>query len=152
MCIKKTIIAALLGFAAFGSMVQAKSHADNDDKANEKLVVSFYQQLFGDKDVSAIDRYLAEDYIQHNPTLPDGRAPLKAAVTQWFSQTPKENVDIQHVASQNGIVFLHVRGKSQAGGVQAIVDIFRVKNGKIVEHWDVIQDAPAQSANAHPMF
>lgn len=149
MSFKKIIAVSLLGLATFGQMAQAKSSVD---KANEKLVVKFYQELFGDKDVSAIDRYLTKDYIQHNPSVPDGRAPMKAAVTQWFSGAAKEKVDIPHVASQNGIVFLHVRGKNQTGGVQAIVDIFRVKNGKIAEHWDVIQDAPAQSANAHPMF
>ena len=104
------------------------------------------------KDVSAIDRYLTKDYIQHNPTVPDGRESLKAAVTQWFTGAPKEKVDIQHSAAKGDIVFLHVRNKRPDGGVAAIVDIFRVKKGKIVEHWDVIQDAPSTSANAHPMF
>lgn len=146
---KNIIVAGVMGMSALSTNVMAK---DSQETANQKLVVKFYQQLFGDKDVSVIDRYITDDYIQHNPTVPDGRAPLKAALSQWFSGAAKEKVDIQHVASQGNIVFLHVRGKNQTGGVQAIVDIFRVQKGKIVEHWDVIQDAPAQSANAHPMF
>lgn len=133
-----------------GGMMQP--HGQAQEQANEKLVTTFYQKLFGDKDVSAIDEYIVEDYIQHNPGVADGRAAIKAAATQWLVGTPKEKVDIVHSAAKGAIVFLHVRGKRPDGGVQAIVDIFRVSKGKIVEHWDVIQDAPANAANAHPMF
>ena len=150
MKLKNIILTAVLASSAVFSSAYAKNTPQ--ENANEKLVVTFYQQLFGDKNVNAIDKYLTEDYIQHNPSVPDGRAPLKAAVSQWFTGATKEKVDIQHVASKGDIVMLHVKAKNQTGGVQAIVDIFRVKNGKIAEHWDVIQDAPATSANAHPMF
>lgn len=122
------------------------------EEANKEMVITFYQKLFGDKDLSAIDQYIAEDYIQHNPTVKDGRKALKESAAQWFSGAKKEKVDIPHAASDGDLVFLHVRTKNQQGGLQAIVDIFRVKKNKIVEHWDVIQDAPAQSANDHPMF
>lgn len=122
------------------------------EEANKKLVLNFYQKLFGDKDLSVIDRYIAVDYIQHNPTMADGREGLRAAVTQWFAGAPKEKVDIPHVAADGELVFLHVRAKNPKGGFQAIVDIFRVKDKKIVEHWDVIQDVPSDSVNDHPMF
>lgn len=145
----KIIATAAIALATLSQSAHAK---DSTDMKNQKIVMKFYQELFGDKDVSAIDRYLTADYIQHNPSVADGREPLKAAASQWFNGAAKEKVDIQHVASQGGIVFLHVRSKNESGGVQAIVDIFRVKNGKIAEHWDVIQDAPATSANPHPMF
>lgn len=122
------------------------------EEANKKLVLNFYQKLFGDKDLSVIDRYIADHYIQHNPTIPDGKEALKTALTQWFAGAPKEKVDIPRVAADGDLVFLHVRAKNAKGGLQAIVDIFRVKNNKIVEHWDVIQDVPSDSANDHPMF
>ena len=119
---------------------------------NEKLVVRFYDQLFGDKDVSAIDRYLTPNYIQHNPGVADGREPLKAAVGQWFANAKKEKVNYQHIGSKGDIVFLHVKSTGPDGKATAIVDIFRVENGKIAEHWDVIQQVPEKSANPHPMF
>lgn len=119
---------------------------------NKKIVIEFYNKLFGDKDVSAIDKYLAEDYIQHNPSVADGSKALKKAVTEWFAGAPKEKIDIQHVAAEGDLVFLHIKSKTATGKYISIVDIFRVKEGKIVEHWDVMQEVPEKAANTHPMF
>jgi predicted SnoaL-like aldol condensation-catalyzing enzyme len=123
----------------------------NKPEANKKLVVAFYQELFGDKNVEAIDHYLLESYIQHNPSLPDGRDALKKGAQVWFKDAPSEQVDFQHIAADGDLVFLHVRSR-QGNKTVSIVDIFRVENGKIAEHWDVIQEVPAKAANAHPMF
>ncbi len=119
---------------------------------NKATVIEFYQKLFGDKDVSAVDQYISKDYIQHNPSVADGREALKTAVTQWFAGAPKDTVDIQHTAAEGDLVFLHIRGKNQTGGLQTVINIFKLKDGLIVEHWDAIQDVPATSLNDHPMF
>ena len=121
------------------------------ENANKKLVADFYQQLFGDKDVSAIDKYIGNVYIQHNPGLPDGPEALKAGATQWFKGAPKEKIDIQHLAADGNLVFIHLKSKN-GEKVNSVIDIFKVENGKITEHWDVIQEVPAKSANPHPMF
>jgi predicted SnoaL-like aldol condensation-catalyzing enzyme len=121
------------------------------ENVNKKLVADFYQQLFGDKDVSAIDKYIGSVYIQHNPALPDGPEALKEAATQWFKGAPKEKIDIQHIAADGDLVFIHLRA-NMGGKVNSVIDIFRIENGKISEHWDVIQEVPAKSANPHPMF
>lgn len=120
-------------------------------EANKKLVADFYQQLFGDKDTSAIDKYLKEDYIQHNPAAADGAEALKQLVTEWFKGAPKEKIDIQHIAADGDLVFIHLRS-SRGTKVVSVIDIFRIENGKIAEHWDVIQEVPEKSANPHPMF
>nr|WP_314497532.1 ester cyclase [uncultured Chryseobacterium sp.] len=123
------------------------------EEDNKQLVKTFYQRLFGDKDISAIDDYIAENYIQHNPQVADGRAPLKAMAAQWIAGTPPTTVDFRKILAEGDLVVLHVRAASPDGtSYQAITEYFRLENNKIVEHWDVIQDAPASSANSHPMF
>jgi predicted SnoaL-like aldol condensation-catalyzing enzyme len=132
------------------SFAQKRNVAEENE--NKKIVTEFYQKLFGDKDLSVIDKYIVEDYIQHNPYVADGRQAIKDAAGKWLSNTPKTKVDFQHVAADGDLVFLHIKSKNSEGKDMALVDIFRLKNGKIVEHWDVMQDVPATAANAHPMF
>jgi predicted SnoaL-like aldol condensation-catalyzing enzyme len=120
-------------------------------EANKKLVADMYQQLFGDKNISAIDKYMTDGYIQHNPALPDGKEALKQGASQWFKGAPKEKVDIQHLNAEGDFVYIHTRSKMGPKTV-SIIDIFRIENGKIAEHWDVIQEVPEKSANPHPMF
>lgn len=118
---------------------------------NKKLVADFYQQLFGDKDLSAIDKYIGDVYIQHNPGLPDGKEALKEGASQWFKGAPKEKISIQHIAADGNFVYIHTKA-NRGPKVVSVIDIFRVENGKITEHWDVIQEVPEKSANSHPMF
>lgn len=148
---KQFIIAvSLFIFLSQHSFSQKRNVAE--ENANKKTVTEFYQRLFGDKDLSVIDTYIVEDYIQHNPYAADGRQALKEFATKLLSHAPKTKVDFQHVAADGDLVFLHVKAKNFDGKDMALVDIFRLKNGKIVEHWDVMQDVPATAANAHPMF
>jgi predicted SnoaL-like aldol condensation-catalyzing enzyme len=119
---------------------------------NRELVVTFYQQLFGDKDISAIDRYIDEGYIQHNPTVPTGRAAIKELFGKFFAGAPKTKVDIRRVAASGDLVWLHIRAPMPDGTVSAVVDIFRVQGDRIMEHWDVIQQVPAKAANDNTMF
>jgi predicted SnoaL-like aldol condensation-catalyzing enzyme len=120
-------------------------------ETNKKLVADMYQELFGDKNVEAIDKYIGENYIQHNPILPDGRDALKQGAAQWFKGVPKEKVDIRHLSAEGDLVYIHTRA-TFGGKASSVIDIFRIENNKIVEHWDVIQAVPEKSANPHPMF
>lgn len=153
---KTKLFLILLAIISVLYTVQAQKQTDCEKKfqqleANKKMVAEFYQQLFGDKNPEVILKYLAESYIQHNPSLPDGRDAIYNAVKVWFKDAPKEKVDIQRIAADGDLVYLHVRSKMGAKTV-AVVDIFRIENGKIAEHWDVIQEVPEKSANSHPMF
>jgi len=121
------------------------------EEFNKKLVADFYQQLFGDKDLSAIDKYLKDDYIQHNPAAADGALALKQVLTEWFRDAPKEKIDIHHLGADGDFVYIHLRSV-RGTKVLSVIDIFRIENGKIAEHWDVIQEVPEKSANPHPMF
>ena len=120
-------------------------------EVNKKMVVEFYQQFFGDKDLTAADRYLGDTYIQHNPGAANGREALKDLIGPLFKNAPKTKVDIRRVAADGDLVWLHIKG-NYGGKEVAIVDIFRIENGKIVEHWDVIQQVPQHAANDNTMF
>ena len=121
---------------------------------NKAVVVDFYQGVFLKHQVSSYaDQYLAEKYIQHNPHVQDGKAPFINYFKAYFQQNPEAQNQIKRVIASGDLVALHVHSiQSQADRGKAIVDIFRVENGKIVEHWDVIQAIPEQSANTNSMF
>jgi len=134
------------------SSASAQTRDVKTEEANKKMVVTFYQAFFGDHDFSnSAEKYVAPGYIQHNPGLPDGRDALVNYFKGIFANVPKGKPDIRQVAADGDLVWLHVRGQFGAGPA-SFVDIFRVKDGKIVEHWDTIQAIPEKSANSHPMF
>jgi predicted SnoaL-like aldol condensation-catalyzing enzyme len=147
----RTGIAALVVATTFWAQPTLARDLDSEEQ-NKALVLKFYQELFGDKDVTAIDRYVAEGYIQHNPTVPTGRAAVRSLFGNVFAGAPKTKVDIRRVAADGDLVWLHVRSPGPTGRLSAIVDIFRVKDGRIVEHWDVIQPVPSDAANNNTMF
>ena len=135
-----------------GHTASAQHHAQAEQ--NKKIVVDFYQGVFQKHQVKTYaDRYIGAQYIQHNPHVPDGKAPFVNYFTQYFKDNPEAKSVIKRAGADGDLVYLHVHStqNKQDRGV-AIVDIFRVKNGKIVEHWDVQQEIPAESANQNTMF
>jgi predicted SnoaL-like aldol condensation-catalyzing enzyme len=128
-----------------------KEAADQQLVANKILVSDMYQELFGDKDINAADKYIVENYIQHNPYAKDGREALKTVLKDWFKGAQKDKIDIRHLAADGDYVYIHTRSK-MGDKTYSVIDIFRIENNKVVEHWDVIQEVPAKAANAHPMF
>lgn len=120
---------------------------------NKKLVTKAFDRLLVQKDLSAIDKYWGPEYHQHNPNIPDGVEGVKAGLGAYFQQFPQLSVSPKRVIAEGDLVAVHshyVNAPGERG--QAIIDLFRVRNGKIVEHWDVIQDVPATSANDNTMF
>lgn len=123
-------------------------------EANKALVLKAYQELFGDHDLSALDRYWAADYIQHNPTMADGRDSVRQMLdSMGIAHWPKQTVDFKRVIAEGDLVMLQVvQPKTEATPETVVVDMFRVENGKIAEHWDVIQAVPADAVNTRPMY
>ena len=121
---------------------------------NKKLVVDFYEGVFSKHQVQTYsDRYMGIQYIQHNPYVADGKAPFVNYFTQYFKEHPDAKNTIKRVVAEGDLVVLHVHSTQNAQDHgEAVVDIFRVEQGKIVEHWDVIQTIPAESANPNTMF
>ena len=137
--------AALVTFAAAAQSSQLE--------LNKRVATEFYDAAINRKDFAAASQYLGSYYKQHNPTAADGAEGLRAFIDFLKSRFPNQRGEIKRVIAEGDLVVLHVhstRGDDTPG--RAIVDIFRIENGKVVEHWDVIQDIPAQSANANGMF
>ncbi|MCH7341422.1 nuclear transport factor 2 family protein [Acinetobacter higginsii] len=121
---------------------------------NKKIVVDFYEGVFLKHQVKQYaDRYIGDQYIQHNPNVPDGKAPFVNFFSQKFSNNSQAKNVIKKAIAEGDLVVLHVHStENDSDRGRAIIDIFRVENGKIVEHWDVIQNIPEKSQNANSMF
>jgi len=123
-------------------------------RKNEELVRNFYQEFFGDLKIEeAGNKYLGDVYIQHNPNVADGREALISAALIWFAGKEPFTVDIRRVFASGDYVFIHTKGQGgKYGKGTSIMDVFRVENDKLVEHWDTIQDIPNEAENDHPFF
>jgi predicted SnoaL-like aldol condensation-catalyzing enzyme len=120
---------------------------------NKKNVVEFYDKAINQKDFEAAAPYFGSRYIQHNPGAPDGIEGFKGFLKFLKEKFPRSHSEIKRVFADGDFVILHVHSVREPGTRgRAIVDIFRLENGKIVEHWDVAQEIPEQAANANTMF
>ena len=147
------LAAVLTGCASGERAAQADAtRLASTTAANKKLVVDFYRTVFIEKRVvEGFERYVVPEYIQHNPLLPTGREP---AVKFLISRVTRDSIsDIKRVVAESDLVVLHVHSRTNLSDRgRAVVDIFRVANGKIVEHWDVMQPVPDKPANQNTMF
>lgn len=134
-------------------LIGAIAPAHADPEANKKVVLDFYEKGLNQKDFDAAAKHFGPKYIQHNPTAPDGIEGFKAFIAFRKEKFPNARSEIKRAFAEGDYVILHVHGVREPGerGV-AIVDIFRLENGKIVEHWDVVQPIPEKPANSNGMF
>ena len=110
--------------------------------------------LFNEHKVDqAIDKYFAPNYIQHNPMGKNGAEATREFFKKFYAGNPKASAKVYQVLADGNLVAIHYnfKIKPEDRGF-AVVDIFRIKNGKLAEHWDVVQPVPAKSANDNGMF
>ena len=121
---------------------------------NKKAALEFYDLAINKKDYEAASKYLGSDYKQHNPLVGDGKEGFKAFLSMLKKDFPRAHSEVKRVFADGNYVIIHVhsmRLPNTRG--RAIFDCFRFdENGKIVEHWDAIQDIPEKSANPNGMF
>jgi predicted SnoaL-like aldol condensation-catalyzing enzyme len=126
-------------------------------EANKAAVVAFYKRVLMEGDVEGAFRLYAgppSTYRQHNPLIEDGMDGLRKFVAWIMANHPDARCEIKRVFADGDHVILHSHwhGLSDNAAGEAVVDIFRLEHGKVVEHWDVIQPVPETSANANTMF
>jgi predicted SnoaL-like aldol condensation-catalyzing enzyme len=123
------------------------------EQRNLDHVLGLFRDVLQPLDADQVDRYIAPDYIQHSPMAAPGRDSLKTFLRQVHAASPQASqkllrafVDGDHV-----IIHYHVKRDPQDRGF-VVMDIFRLTNGMVVEHWDCVQDVPAHSPNPISMF
>jgi predicted SnoaL-like aldol condensation-catalyzing enzyme len=119
--------------------------------SNKELVRTALTAVFINGDVTAVDRYWSNTYLQHNPQIPNGYDSLKQLLS-----TPMPNFKYEMGLAMEEGDFVMVHGRYTGLGPKPLigVDIFRIKDGKLAEHWDVLQEeVPAENTvSGNPMF
>ncbi|MEO8238960.1 MAG: nuclear transport factor 2 family protein [Flavobacterium sp.] len=122
------------------------------EEKNKQIVTTAYHRIFGDLDTTAVDDYISKDFVQHNPTIADGQEGVKALIQMLVSQgVQKQKIEFKHIIAEDDIVILHSRYE-MAGKEWRFIDIYRVADNKLAEHWDAMMQMPDKRANNNLMF
>jgi len=126
----------------------------NDTRENKKYVMDFYTLAFVKKQVEeAFIKYVGETFIQHNPNIPGGKEASIKFLGKFLKDNPQATITIKRVIAEDNLVAIHSHFKRNAEDRgRAVIDIFRLEQGKIVEHWDVFQPVPETASNNNGMF
>ena len=125
----------------------------SDLEQNKKIVVDYYQTAFGGNPEKAVADHFGPRYIQHNPDAQDGPEAFIGFVKYLRGEYPELLLDIKRVIAEGDMVVTHSHLVLEPGKPgRALADYFRLEDGKVVEHWDVIQEVPATAANTNGMF
>lgn len=155
MNIKKFFLPLAMAVALVSSLSFAQNVEKNlqQEEENRQLVLNFYNLNFNEHKVEEAAEVMADDYIQHNPLVPNGKDAFVSYFSEFFPANPDDKSRIVRSAADGDLVWLHVHNtNNDSDRGHAIIDIFRVENGKIVEHWDVIQSVPEKALNDNTMF
>ena len=120
---------------------------------NKQTARDFYDLMFNQcRPVEAVEQYVGGEYIQHNPVVPDGKQGFITYFERMSLEYPGKRVHIVRAVGEGDLVVLHTRQEWPGDADWAGMDIFRFEEGKIVEHWDVLQRVPPKTHNDNTMF
>lgn len=148
-------VLAMSGCTTVPAAADTQTTLDN----NTRVVTGFLNMMFNEHKVAeAFEKYVGPTYTQHNPNVADGKeAAIKGLTFVTTQKYPEMKLEIKRTIAQGNLVVVHTHEirdakEAQSGGGVAIAEIFRLENGKIVEHWDVVQEIPATPKNNNTMF
>lgn len=131
------------------------ARAHHVEACNRAVVLAFYEAALVDlQPRAAFDGYVADDFVEHKPDVAEGtKAATVAFLEGLIKEVPEPRWEILRTIAEGDLVFLHARFSPAPGAPHyAIADVFRLKDCKIVEHWDVVAPPPKQSRNPNPRF
>jgi len=147
----RAVLAAVILLALASPAAFAASEAQQE--ANRKVVLDFYEKGLNQKDADAAIALMGNRYVQHNPNAADGPEGFRKFIGFLRENFPNSRSEIKRSFVDGDYVILHVHAVREPGSRgAAIIDIFKLENGKIVEHWDVAQPIPENPANNNGMF
>jgi predicted SnoaL-like aldol condensation-catalyzing enzyme len=160
-------LAVLIGGAAASFVAQAAAEPDPAaavvnapmapnlaaEAAHVQMARDLYAAIFAAKDFAVAERYLGPEYIQHAAGAADGKAGLAQVITLIAQEFPNLTYDIKHITAEGNLVVMmtHIHWTQGSLGT-ALSSVYRFSDGKVVEHWETLQDVPATSANGNGMF
>lgn len=120
---------------------------------NKENAIAFYKMAYDGNPTKAVELYVGEEYIQHNPMVGDGPQPLIDYFNRMYSEYPEKSIEFVRTVAEGDLVALHTHQIWPGNDQYVTMDFFRFdKNGKIVEHWDSMQQIPKTSANNNTMY
>jgi predicted SnoaL-like aldol condensation-catalyzing enzyme len=133
------------------SNAEAREKREQQARRNKEMIAEYYHTALNKKDFAAARSYIGASYTQHNPEIENGPEGLAKFIEWAKAELPDLRVDFLRMIADGDFVVMHNRGNNSPG-TKAVVDIFRIDQGKVVEHWDVLQDVPDTASNSNTMF
>jgi predicted SnoaL-like aldol condensation-catalyzing enzyme len=120
---------------------------------NKANAIAFYQMAYEGNPREAVDLYVGEEYIQHNPLVGDGKAAFIEYFEKMASEYPEKSIEFVRAVAEGNLVALHTHQVWPGNDEYVTMDFFRFDHsGKIVEHWDSVQQLPESSVNNNTMY
>ncbi|MCL4429826.1 MAG: ester cyclase [Chloroflexi bacterium] len=131
-----------------------QTQAGNNLSLNKRLTKECLDMIFNQHNpAQAVAKYIGANYRQHNPNAADGPQGVIAYATGYLKANPQLRLEFKRIIAEGDLVAVHSFLKPNSSDLgRAVVDIFRVQEGKLVEHWDVVQPVPRQTQNRNTMF
>lgn len=125
----------------------------NNLDQNKENAIEFYKTAFEGNPAKAIELFVGEEYIQHNPAVANGTQGFIDYFDRMQKEYPNKSVEFVRAIAENDLVALHTHQIWQGDAEYVTMDFFRFdEEGKIIEHWDSIQQIPEESANPNEMY
>ena len=122
-------------------------------EANKQNAIAFYRMAYLGNPAEAVATYVGAEYIQHNPLVGNGKQPFIDYFEEMARDYPAKSIEFVRAAAEGDLVALHTHQTWPGDDEYVTMDFFRFdENGKIVEHWDAVQQIPAESKNGNPMY
>ena len=120
---------------------------------NKKNAIEFYKMAYEGNPRKAVELFVGSGYIQHNPLVGDGIEPFIAYFEKMAKEYPNKNIEFVRAVAEGNMVALHTHQKWPGDEEYVTMDFFRFdENGKMVEHWDSMQQIPEFSMNGNTMY